>query len=102
MGTRHLTIVKVDGIVKVAQYGQWDGYPKGQGVTIANFLQKKMDLRKFKKELRALTFITPKEAKARWIEAGAEPDSDWVNMDVSTKHRELYPWLSRDTGAGVL
>ena len=38
MGTRHLTIVKQNGEVKVAQYGQWDGYPDGVGTDIVNFL----------------------------------------------------------------
>ena len=28
MGTRNLTVVYLDGQYKVAQYGQWDGYPK--------------------------------------------------------------------------
>ena len=27
MGTRNLTCVFKDGEYKVAQYGQWDGYP---------------------------------------------------------------------------
>lgn len=31
MGTRNLTAVYLDGQYKVAQYGQWDGYPEGQG-----------------------------------------------------------------------
>lgn len=33
MGTRNLTAVYLDGQYKVAQYGQWDGYPEGQGIT---------------------------------------------------------------------
>lgn len=31
MGTRNLTAVYIDGEYKVAQYGQWDGYPEGPG-----------------------------------------------------------------------
>ena len=35
MGTRGLTkVIDKDGITKVAQYGQWDHYPEGQGVKI--------------------------------------------------------------------
>ena len=36
MGTRHMIGVVKDGIPRIAQYGQWDGYPSGQGVT-ANY-----------------------------------------------------------------
>ena len=43
MGTRNLTVVFMDGEYKVAQYGQWDGYPEGQGITCFNFLHDKMD-----------------------------------------------------------
>jgi hypothetical protein len=31
MGTRNLTIVIADKKIKVAQYGQWDGYIEGNG-----------------------------------------------------------------------
>lgn len=34
MGTRHLIKVKYKGEIKVSQYGQWDGYPDGQGLDI--------------------------------------------------------------------
>ena len=40
MGTRHVTAVFLNGEPRVAQYGQWDGYPSGQGVTILDFLRK--------------------------------------------------------------
>lgn len=31
MGTRNLTCVVLDGKYVVSSYGQWDGYPSGQG-----------------------------------------------------------------------
>ena len=34
MGTRHLVAVIHKDEYKVAQYGQWDGYPSGQGDTV--------------------------------------------------------------------
>lgn len=43
MGTRHLIAAKVDGEYKLAQYGQWDGYPEGQGVAVLDFLVNKED-----------------------------------------------------------
>jgi len=101
MGTRNLTIVVKDKKYRVAQYAQWDGYPTGQGVTIAEFIQNKMDLRKFKKAIDNTKFITSEEITARWRIAGAD-DSDYVDSKVSNKFEELYPELSRNTGADVL
>lgn len=56
MGTRNLTIVKQDYQVKVAQYGQWDGYPKGVGQGIVDFLHK-TDLNEFKEKIKACHFM---------------------------------------------
>ena len=52
MGTRNLTMV-IDkrGDLKVAQYGQWDGYPEGWGVEILNFARDKEKMAKLEKEL---------------------------------------------------
>lgn len=50
MGTRHLIIVVSQQEVKVAQYGQWDGYPDGQGKRILTFLRK-AKLGRFAKKL---------------------------------------------------
>ena len=40
MGTRNLTMVISNGKTKVAQYGQWDGYPDGQGMTALSTLKR--------------------------------------------------------------
>ena len=37
MGTRNLSLLKYNNKIIVAQYGQWDGYPSGQGKTILEF-----------------------------------------------------------------
>jgi hypothetical protein len=100
MGTRHLTVVILKEEPKVAQYGQWDGYPKGQGLTILNFL-KESDLKKFKNEILKCQFLSNEEVLDKWNECGAN-DSEWVGFDVSKKCEEKYPALSRDTGAKVL
>lgn len=38
MGTRNMTCAYIDDEYRVAQYGQWDGYPDGVGVDILNTL----------------------------------------------------------------
>lgn len=86
MGTRNSTLVKLDGELKVAQYGQWDGYPTGQGKTIQDFL-KTVDLPKFKAEVAKLREMTEEEVKE------VEADPNWTTN---------YPYLSRDAGADVL
>lgn len=101
MGTRNLTCVVVDNIIKVAQYGQWDGNPEGQGTTIYEFLQE-CDLTDFRNKVRTLTEITPKNIKDAWIKCGAEPDAEWVSTEVAEKMKEIYPHLSRDIGAEIL
>lgn len=102
MGTRHLTMVVVDDVYRVAQYGQWDGYPEGQGNTVVDFLRKEMDKDRFIAALRECRFLTEKEYKDKWTECGADPDDDFVNMEVANRFKGKYPQLSRDTGGGIL
>jgi hypothetical protein len=103
MGTRNLTAVFVDGQTKVAQYGQWDGYPKGQGRTILNFLRSLDTLPKtarFVENVRAAKFIDEDEVDNRWKSVGAE--GQWVSFDISDKFKEQFPELHRDTGGEIL
>lgn len=105
MGTRSLIAVKIDGQYKVSQYSQFDGYIKGQGVIVLNFLNElktEEAWEEFKSKVRAAKFLTPDEIKSRWVECGAKPDDDWVSMEVSSRFSNKYPELSRNTGAGVL
>lgn len=101
MGTRNLTCVIKDGKYRVAQYGQWDGYPGGQGINILNFL-KKMDRSLFEKKLDMVSWATEDELNQMWAEAGADLESPFVSMDIAEKHKKLYPENSRDIGSDVL
>lgn len=101
MGTRHLTVVQIDGQYRVAQYGQWDGYPEGQGAIVLEFL-KNWDRERFTAKVRASQWISDAELKALWKEAGAKDDEPGVTLDVSEKFGKKYPHLSRDCGAKVL
>ena len=39
MGTRHIIKVKKNGKTWISQYGQWDGYPTGQGADVIGFIR---------------------------------------------------------------
>lgn len=101
MGTRNITTVKVNKRNRVVQYGQWDGYPTGQGVTIANFL-KNLKLKDFKKKVLELEKYTNEEIEEIWTKAGATPGSNSVSINIANKVEESNPELSRNTGADIL
>ena len=88
MGTRNLTAVMIDGKYKIAQYGQWDGYPSGQGVTVLAFLHG-WDRAKFAKQVNKCRFITDKEA-------------DKIDKKFGHNFPDHYPQLSRDMCAKIL
>lgn len=102
MGTRNLTIVHHEGTYKVAQYGQWDGYPGGQGATILEFMREKFDRDKFIAGLNRAIYPTNEDMKRFYAEAGADPDSEWVTMDVSDRFKAAHPSLDRDMGGEIL
>ena len=60
MGTRNLTIVYKNGDYRVAQYGQWDGYPSGLGADILEFLSN-INLQEFKDSIDLISFYTAEE-----------------------------------------
>lgn len=91
MGTRNLTMVFKDGEYKVAQYGQWDGYPDGQGLNALTFLRDELDREKFFAGLSRI----------------CEPDQatvDRINAHIDRGGRviDICPSLSRDTCAKIL
>lgn len=101
MGTRNVTIIKVDNEIKVALYCQWDGYPTGQGIGICEFIKEELNLRKLKPRVRKSKFATGEEVSEKWKSVGAD-DSGFVTMDISKKFEEKFPELHRDTGSGIL
>lgn len=101
MGTRHLIVVHAGGAYRIAQYGQWDGYPTGQGASVLKFLHS-ADLPAFKEKCKQLAFATDKQIEAAWVAAGADPGKDLVSMEVAERLKQSNPEFSRDTGAGIL
>jgi len=96
MGTRNLVAVFIDGEYKVAQYGQWDGYPDGQGATCLEFCKRLSDVgfrKEFERKIRACQWIT-------------QADIDAINARIESgdlkSWQKVYPELSRDTGGEIL
>jgi len=86
MGTRHhQKVINKKGELKISQYGQWDGYPNGQGIDILDYLRRG-NLDKYQKELDKINQITDEEAKV------VDADPEW-NVN--------YPYLSRDCGSQI-
>lgn len=91
MGTRHLVCAVQGGQFKLAQYGQWDGYPSGQGVSILAFL-KGPDFPVFKKNLPKCHF-------------GSDAEFSAINKKAKSAggiRKTDFRYLSRDTSSDIL
>jgi hypothetical protein len=96
MGTRNLTVVKnLEGTTKIAQYGQWDGYPSYSGIQALTFLRDKTNRDNLLVELQQAEFIDDQEADSIY-------ESFPHDSDDPTKYLNAYPGLHRDTGIGIL
>jgi hypothetical protein len=103
MGTRHLIAAKIDGVYKLAQYGQWDGYPEGQGVAVLDFLVNEMDMAAFTAALRNSRFIGQEEVNAELVKFGADPNDHYtIRLSDYDRFSKAHPEWSRDTGAKIL
>ena len=100
MGTRNLTMVIHEGQTKVAQYGQWDGYPSGQGTTALEFLSNPSNINKLILRLKDVRFATTDEIEANYKSIGVT--GGWLSQDQSAQFNKLMPFLSRDHGADIL
>lgn len=100
MGTRNLTCVYLDGEYKVSQYGQWDGYPEGQGVTCLNFLRDTLNEEKFKEKLRKMKFASKDYINGIYAAFGAK--DGFINIDGSHEVKKRFPQFHRDTAADIL
>ena len=103
MGTRNLVGVKQNQKWKIAQYGQWDGYPEGQGAIVLDFL-KLFNLQSFAEKLQNCKFVDKARIRECWVEVGDSPNntSGFVDYKLVEAFNAKFPALSRDTGAKVL
>lgn len=105
MGTRHLICIKKDGRNRVAQYGQWDGYPSGQGVEILKFLRNKIKVEELKHKIEKTRFIEKEGRDKKFIEDYNKACPEW-SSDPDNRTEEQKRWaktfLSRDVGSDIL
>jgi hypothetical protein len=102
MGTRNLTkVIDKDGTLVVAQYGQWDGYPSGQGVNMLSFISEHGMLNKIEKALSKCRFIEQAEIDQMWFRFQEVTKFAPAREDYQGFHI-IYPSLSRDTCTDIL
>lgn len=86
MGTRHLqSVIDKKGKLRISQYGQWDGYPSGQGIDILNYLRG-ANLERYQRHLSEIKPITAKQIK---------------QVEEFENGNEAFYFLSRDCGARI-
>jgi len=112
MGTRHLICVFYNGRFVVAQYGNCDGYPEGQGRTLVKFLRDPGNIQRLKDGLEHTYTLSEDEAlmakrridklrgleRVVWAAFVQYPDALLTSMITES----LYPSLHGETGAGIL
>jgi hypothetical protein len=101
MGTRGLTKVIYKNQVIVAQYGQWDHYPEGQGVTLFHTLTNPDVVKAFIEKIPQIYY--PSDAD---VEALVKPFEDgtmdgMMTFESGDKFSEKYPTLTRNTGGEI-
>lgn len=102
MGTRNLTIIRKDGENKVAQYGQWDGYPSYSGKVIIDALNRKDALALLNKSVDNTSWATEEDIRDAWESVGANPESQFVSYDTGQEFEAKYPTFGRDMGAEIV
>ena len=102
MGTRNLTMVKKNNELKVCQYGQWDGYPSGQGATILEFCKDKNKLEQLRDivdDIKDISTLT------EYCEEYNKLAPEWSNEEDKRTKQMIYHFdklCSRDIGGEIL
>lgn len=103
MGTRHIIKVRKNGKDWISQYGQWDGYPTGQGEDVMKFVKSSYWMRSLENAIDAgdLVALRPSELDAlvRTMEK-LEKKDPLVYALISQMWRTSS--LHRDAGAKAL
>ena len=96
MGTRNLTIVYCGGKPVVAQYGQYDGYPSGQGATALAFARRLDSSARravFRAKLERTRFVTDAELDDMYRSVGVE--DEWLTAEQARECNRRWPFFNR-------
>lgn len=105
MGTRNLICVVKDGEYKVAQYGQWDGGPSGQGSDCVDFILGEGNLEKLKGNLSKIRFLDREGKDKDFLEEYNKNTPEYIGDPDFRTPEQVYWWsnyMSRDLGADIL
>lgn len=105
MGTRHLIAVVYNNGYKIAQYGQWDGYPSGQGFGILEFLRNRDSVEKLKSALGRVRFYDAEGRDKDFIDEYNKNAPEWSNEPDNRTEEQKRWWniyMSRDLGSEIL
>lgn len=115
MGTRHLILVFYKGDYHIAQYGQLDGYPSGEGVRILEFASTSNNLTMLKFSISKGLLYTPTNEqlqawKAQAFDLGQERQHQVLTNPASVnweEHRKypmevVCPSIAAHISAGIL
>jgi hypothetical protein len=100
MGTRNLSCAFINGEYKVAQYGQWDGYPDGQGLTILKTLRS-CDIEKLKKDILSCWFISDKDFENLYKKLNIKINDGMIKIEDADKFSQHHPQLDRDMAGAI-
>jgi hypothetical protein len=113
MGTRNLTMVLMNNEIRVAQYGQWDGYPTGSGVSIFTFLRNMLNSHQeqiFQQKVNlsySINDLQEEEILKKIAESlnivyikGCIDNNNYSKL--YSEYDRQYPQINRDMGAEIL
>lgn len=106
MGTRNLTmVINQEGEKKIAQYGQWDGYPSGVGAGVLGFLKNDELFEKLKSNLSKVRFLDEEGRDKEFIESYNKNCPEWSN-EPDNRTEEQKSWFitycHRDLAESIL
>lgn len=102
MGTRNLTCVVFDAEFMIAQYGQWDGYPSGQGRTILEFLRDPSNRNALERGLEYVRFLDFEGADKALVESYDKNISGESDERTPQQKAWFERFMTRDLGGEIL